>query len=37
MTVYDRRMEYNNNNYSLCPKYCTFINYNNETKKVSCN
>ena len=36
MTLYDRKNQYNNNNYSLCEKDCIFISYNNETKKVEC-
>ena len=36
MTIYDRKNEYNNNNMSLCPKNCEYTNYNNITKKVSC-
>ena len=36
MTLYDRKYQYNsNNNYSLCEKNCSFINYNNETKKLN--
>ena len=36
MTLYDRKNIFNNDNYSLCEKNCSFINYNNETKKVEC-
>ena len=36
LTLYDRKKEYNNYNYSLCPNKCTYDNYDNNTKKVSC-
>ena len=36
MTLYDRKTEYNNKNYSLCSDNCDYINYNNETKKIIC-
>ena len=32
----DRKQEYNDQNLSLCEKDCTFIEYNKEIKKVSC-
>ena len=36
MTLYDRKNHYNDDNYSLCEKDCSFISYNDETKKVEC-
>ena len=36
LTLYDRKKEYNKNNYSLCPNKCEFNGYDNETKKASC-
>ena len=36
ITLNDRKKEYNEKNLSLCEKDCTFIDYNKETKKVSC-
>ena len=36
LTLFDRKKEYNFFNYSLCLNKCTFIGYNNITKKVSC-
>ena len=36
ITLYDRKNEYNNNNYSLCEKNCNFEGYNSNTKKVLC-
>ena len=32
----DRHYEYNNNNYSLCEKNCSFIEYNKESQKAVC-
>ena len=32
----DRKKEYNEKNLSLCEKDCTFIDYNKETKKATC-
>ena len=32
----DRHNEYNNNNYSLCEINCTFVEYNQDSKKASC-
>ena len=32
----DRHYEYNNNNYSLCEKNCSFVEYNKDTKKAVC-
>ena len=36
ITLYDRKNEYNNNNYFLCPVNCKYINYNLENKTVIC-
>ena len=36
MTIYDRKLEYNNNNLFLCPANCEYINYNADNKKVLC-
>ena len=36
ITLYDRKIEYNNNNYFLCPVNCKYINYNLENKTVNC-
>ena len=32
----DRQKEYNKNNMSLCESDCEFVNYNSDTKKVTC-
>ena len=32
----DRQNEYNNNNYSLCENNCSFVEYNKDSKKASC-
>ena len=37
MTIYDRKIEYNEKNMSLCQNGCEFQEYNIETKKVKCN
>ena len=36
ININDRKNEYNNKNLSLCEKNCTFIDYDNETKKAIC-
>ena len=36
LTLFDRKIEFNYYNYSLCPNKCNFDGYNNFTKKVSC-
>ena len=36
ITLYDRKNEYNNNNYFLCPVNCKYINYDLENKTVIC-
>ena len=36
MTLYDRKNEYNKNNYSLCETNCEFKGYNSDTLKVEC-
>jgi len=36
ITLNDRKIEFNNNNLSLCEKNCTFIDYDKETKRASC-
>ena len=36
MTLYDRKNEYNNNNFSLCEVNCEFKGYNSTTLKVEC-
>ena len=36
MTLYDRKIEYNKKNTSLCQVGCEFQGYNSETKKVNC-
>ena len=36
MTLYDRKIEYNKNNMSLCQIGCEFQEYNSKTKKVNC-
>ena len=36
MTLYDRKNEYNNNNYFLCLVNCAYFNYNLDNKKVIC-
>ena len=36
MTLYDRKIEYNKKNSSLCQVGCEFQEYNYETKKVNC-
>ena len=36
MTLYDRKNEYNNNNFSVCEKNCEFKGYNSESLKVEC-
>ena len=35
MTIYERKEDYNNNR-SLCETNCTYINYNNVSKRVEC-
>ena len=36
LTLYDRKNEYNKNNFSLCEINCTFKDYNINTSKVEC-
>ena len=36
MTQYDRKNNYNNNNYALCESNCEFLGYNGSTSKVIC-
>ena len=36
ITLYDRKIEYNINNYFLCPVNCQYINYDLENKTVNC-
>ena len=36
MTQYDRKNDYNNNNYALCESNCEFLGYNGSTSKVIC-
>jgi len=36
ITLNDRKIEFNNNNISLCEKNCNFIDYDKETKRTSC-
>ena len=36
MTLYDRKNEFNNNNYSLCETNCVYKSYNSESLKVEC-
>ena len=36
LTLYDRKNEYNYYNMSICPKNCKYDDYNNLTKKVTC-
>ena len=36
ITLYDRKNEYNNNNFSICPFNCFFISYDIDSKKVKC-
>ena len=37
ITLNDRKNKYNKNNMGLCENNCEFSEYNNNTKKVSCN
>ena len=36
LTIFDRKKEYNTYNMSICQKNCKYNDYNNYTKKVSC-
>ena len=36
ITLYDRKKNFNNNNLSICPKYCEYIGYNQARKEVDC-
>ena len=36
ITIYDRQIEFNNNNLSLSPKNCTYNGYNSKNKTVNC-
>ena len=34
--LYDRHNEFNNNNMAICEKNCSFIGYEQDTKKAKC-
>ena len=36
ITLYERKIQYNNHNYFLCPVNCQYINYDLENKTVIC-
>ena len=36
ITLNDRKKEYNNNNLAVCENNCNYVEYENETKKVTC-
>ena len=36
ITLYDRKNEYNMNNYFLCPINCEYSNYNSDNKSINC-
>ena len=36
LTIFDRKKQYNTYNMSICPKNCIYNDYNNYTKKVTC-
>ena len=36
LTIFDRKNQYNTYNMSICPKNCIYNDYNNYTKKVTC-
>ena len=36
ITLNDRKNEYNNNNLAVCENNCNYVEYKNETKKVTC-
>ena len=36
MTLYDRKITFNDNHMSLCEKGCTFIKFHHDTKKAEC-